>query len=95
MILTTFLAPKANAHAERWVHSARWECLDWMLIVSQRHLEKVLAEDVRHYNRERPHRSRDVRAPAGALQPGRNGAARSRSRLGGLTHEYYRQLDAA
>ena len=38
VILTPFLAPKANAYAERWVGSARWECLDWMLIVSQRHL---------------------------------------------------------
>ncbi len=38
VLLTPFLAPKANAHAERWVGSARKECLDWMLIVSQRHL---------------------------------------------------------
>ena len=27
----------ANAHAERWVGSCRRECLDWMLIVNQRH----------------------------------------------------------
>jgi hypothetical protein len=38
------MAPKANAHAERWVGSARRECLDWMLFVSQHHLEAVLSE---------------------------------------------------
>ena len=39
VILTPLMAPRANAHAERWVGSARRECLDWILILSQRHLE--------------------------------------------------------
>jgi hypothetical protein len=34
------------------------------VLVSQRQLEEVLGEYVRHYNQERPHRSRDLR-PAG------------------------------
>ena len=95
VLLTPFLAPKADAHAERWVGSARRECLDWMLIVSKRHLEVVLAEYVRHYNQERPHRSCKLRPPAGACTPVGHGAVRSRLRLGGLIHEYYRDLDAA
>jgi len=66
-----------------------------MLIVSQRQLEEVLGEYVRHYNQERPHRSRDLRPPAGPSQPVGHGGVRSRSRLGGLIHEYYRELDAA
>jgi hypothetical protein len=44
VVLTPLMAPKANAHAERWVGSARRECLDWMLFVSQHHLEAVLSE---------------------------------------------------
>ena len=55
VILTPLMAPRANAHAERWVGSARRECLDWMLIVSQNHLETVLGEYCAHYNDERPH----------------------------------------
>jgi len=34
VILTPLMAPKANAHAERWIGSCRRECLDWMLIVN-------------------------------------------------------------
>jgi putative transposase len=65
-----------------------------MLIVSQRQLEEVLGEYVRHYNQERPHRSRDLRPPAGASRPVGHGAVRSESRFGGLINEYYRELDA-
>jgi hypothetical protein len=43
-------APNANAHMERWIGSARRECLDRLLIVGRRQLEHVLRVYVRHYN---------------------------------------------
>jgi hypothetical protein len=48
VVLTPLMAPRANAHAERWIGSCRRECLDRMLIPSRRHLEVVL----RDINRE-------------------------------------------
>src|SRR5205814_4208327 len=42
-------APKARAHAERWVGSVRRECLDRLLIVGRRHLRHVLATYTLHY----------------------------------------------
>jgi hypothetical protein len=42
-------APKANAVAERFVRTARSECLDWLLILNRRHLERVLRIFVDHY----------------------------------------------
>jgi hypothetical protein len=54
----------------------------------------VVGEYVTHYNTERPHRSRDLMPPAGA-EPVRGGQVVSRPRLGGLTHEYSRQMEAA
>jgi hypothetical protein len=46
-----------NAIAERWISSARRECLDRMLITSERHLRLVLSDYVEHYNVHRPHRT--------------------------------------
>jgi putative transposase len=49
-------APKARAHAERWVRSVRRECLDRVLILGRRHLQCVLATYVQHFE-HRPQRS--------------------------------------
>jgi putative transposase len=56
-------APKANAFAERWVGTVRRECLDHVLIFGRRRLQRVLDAYAKHYNRARPHRSIDLRAP--------------------------------
>jgi putative transposase len=80
VILTPLMAPRANAHAERWVGSARRECLDWMLIVSPRHLEAVLGEYCAHYNDEHPHRSCGLRPPASRSAPSRRPDAPIRRR---------------
>lgn len=63
ILKTPVEAPNANAHAERWVRTVRQKCLDWLLIWGRRHLERVLDEYVRHYNRERPPQSLELRAP--------------------------------
>ena len=49
--------------ADRFVRTARAECLDWVLIRGERHLDRVLREFVTHYNQERPHRGIDLDAP--------------------------------
>ena len=84
-------APKANAFAERWVGSARRECLHWLIVGGQRHLGQLLDEYVDHYNNERPHRGLQLHPPNGRLHGGIvTGAIRCRSRLGGLLREYSR-----
>jgi putative transposase len=90
-------APKARAHAERWVGSVRRECLDRILIVGRRHLEHVLAAYTAHYNEHRPHRALEQRPPLHRSPPdGEQPLAqvidldrvRRRDVLGGLIHEY-------
>ena len=51
VIRTPIQAPNAKAYVERWVGTARRECLDRLLIFSRRQLEHVLAVFVRHYTR--------------------------------------------
>jgi len=62
-------APRANAHAERWVRTVRRECLGWMLIYGQRHFMGVLGEYVTHCNDHRPHQGRGQRPPAADVLP--------------------------
>jgi putative transposase len=86
-------APRANAIAERWIASARRECLDRMLITGEHHLRLILTEYVGHYNIHRPHRTLQQNPPAGrAHSPGDVTTTRvlRRDRLGGLIHEYSR-----
>jgi putative transposase len=91
---TPVRAPRANAYAERWVRTVRTECLDWLLILSRRHLERVLHVYVGHYNHHRPHRGlalappepRPQREPVGSTVAAH---VRRRDLLGGLLHEYY------
>jgi putative transposase len=85
--------PKANASAERWVRTARTECLDSMLIWNQRHLEQVLTVYVEHYNTARPHRGINLGVPAADGEPPLASLAQIRridrvDVLGGLVHEY-------
>ena len=92
VLRTPVRAPKANAYAERWVRTVRTECLDWLLIRNCRHLERVLAIYVEHYNSARPHRSLDLQTPLPAHRPpartGRVEHIERLDRLGGLIHEY-------
>ncbi|TJZ95347.1 integrase core domain-containing protein [Actinacidiphila oryziradicis] len=57
-------APKMNAHAKRFIRTARAECTDRMLIYNEQHARRVLAQYAEHYNTGRPHRALNLRAPA-------------------------------
>jgi transposase InsO family protein len=89
-------APKARAHAERWVETLRREYLDRLLIVGRRHIHHVLGEYVTHYNEHRPHRALRQRPPLRAASLTGEQADEvinnldrvgRRTVLGGLIHE--------
>jgi Integrase core domain len=96
VLKTPVRARQANAHCERFIGTARRECLDWMIPLNERHLRSALLEWISHYNGERPH---------SALGPGLPDSSKSRTpltghrlpaahrvvgsaRLGGLHHHY-------
>jgi transposase InsO family protein len=93
VIQTPIRAPNANAFAERWIETLRAECLDWLLILGPRHLDRVLRTYVEHYNRQRPHRALELRAPEPPT-PVQEAvgvpAIERRDVFGGLVHEYRR-----
>ena len=79
VIKTPVRSPRANAYAERWVRTVRTECLDWVLILGRRHLERVLRQYVSHYNQQRPHRGIDLGVPMPARSARRLRPRRSMS----------------
>ena len=92
IVKTPVRAPKANAIAERFVRTVRSECLDWLLILNRRHLERVLRVYTDHSNRQRPHRALALRPPQGGAETSlpASGEIQRHDRIGGLIHEYYR-----
>jgi putative transposase len=94
IVKTPRRAPQANAIAERFVRTARVECLDWLLILNRRHLERVLRVYVEHYNTQRPHRALNLQPPQPREPPPTPtppvGEVRRDDRLGRLIHEYNR-----
>ena len=90
IIRTPVRSPCANAYAERWVRTARQECLDLTLVVSRRHLEHVLRSYVRHYNAARPHRGIGLLTPIARSEPNAKAVIRRLDILGGMLHEYER-----
>jgi len=94
-ILTTpYHAPRANAICERFLGSVRRECLDHLLILHVRQLQRVLNVYLHYFNQARPHQGIQQQIPeqkAGSL-PAHPvcGKVLSFPVLGGLHHDYRR-----
>ena len=95
LVRTPIQIPEANGSAERFVRTARAECVDWLLIANAEHLVRTLTVFVDHYNGFRPHRSLGLTPPNGRTPNddwtrGDWVSVTRRDRLGGLLHEYER-----
>jgi transposase InsO family protein len=93
MVRTADRTPVANSMAERRGGSLRAEVTDHLLLVGRRHVERVLADYVAHYNWHRPHRSLQLRpperrAPPPPCRPPTITAIGRRELIGGLITEY-------
>ena len=73
------------------LRSARAECTDRLLLYNERHLRSVLGEYSGHYNRHRPHQSRQQRPPDqdDHISAPTDLTVQRRKILGGVINEYY------
>lgn len=85
-------SPNLNAYAERFVRSIREECLDRMIFVNEKALERALEAYLEHYHRERNHQGLGNELIEGGADPpgAKSGRVRCRRRLGGLLRYYHR-----
>jgi transposase InsO family protein len=94
VLRTPYQAPKANAICERFLGSVRRECLDFFLILGERHLYRLMKEYQAYFNYARPHQGIEQRIPCQSErddEPLAGGQVLSRPLLGGLHHDYYWQ----
>jgi putative transposase len=91
---TAYRAPTQNATCERFLGSARRECLDHVLVLGEAHLRRVLREYAEYFNRARPHQGLGQRIPvapeAGPALTAAGGRVLAIPVLGGLHHTYAR-----
>ncbi len=92
LLKTPYHAPRANAICERYLRSVRQECLDHLLILHERQLQRVLNAYVAYFNQARPHQGIGQQIPEQRrLVPSSQDAGNqviALPVLGGLHHDY-------
>ncbi len=89
-VITAPRSPWQNAFAERLIGSIRRECLDHVVVLSQRHLRNVLKSYLRYYHGSRTHLAlgKDAPEPRAIMKHGKIIAI---PQVGGLHRRYERR----
>ena len=85
-------SPNLNAFAERWVRSAKQECLSKLILFGENSLRRVLTEYLAHFHCERNHQGKgNILLFPEPTDKGRTGDhVECRCRLGGMLRYYAR-----
>ena len=84
-------SPNLNAFAERFVESAKSECMERMVLFGEAHLRAAVRSFIAHYHEERPHQGLNNELIAPATTVIGTGPITCRQRLGGLLKFYDRE----
>ena len=84
-------SPWQNPYCERVIGSIRRDCLNHLIMLSERHLYRILTDYFGYYCNSRPHESLDRNSPTPReVEPPSQGKVISIPHLGGLHHRYSR-----
>jgi transposase InsO family protein len=91
-VLIASRSPWQNPYCERIIGSIRRECLNHVIVLNERHLQRVLADYFDYYHNCRPHLSLDHNSPAPrCIEPSAAGEVVAIPQVGGLHHRYTRR----
>ncbi len=91
-VVTAPHSPWQNPFAERLIGSVRRECLDHVVVITERHLRRILSAYFAYYHRARTHLSLDKDAPDGRrMEQPEHGTIIPIPEVGGLHHRYVRR----
>jgi len=91
-VVTAPHSPWQNPFAERLIGSVRRECLDHVVVLTERHLRRILTAYFAYYHRARTHLSLDKDAPDGRrIEQAELGTIIPIPEVGGLHHRYVRR----
>jgi putative transposase len=93
-VVTSRRSPWQNGYCERVIGSIRRECLDYFIVMNEKHLRRILKEYFSYYHESRTHLGLEKDSPISRpTQIVDAGPIKSEFVLGGLHHRYFR--DAA
>jgi putative transposase len=52
-------SPNTVAFVERFIQTLQRECLDYLIVFGEQHMDHIVSEMVTHYHEERPHQSKE------------------------------------
>jgi transposase InsO family protein len=91
-VLSAAQSPWQSPYVERLIGSIRRECLDHIIVRSERHLRRILATYLDYYHRSRTHLSLGKDSPhPRPIQPVVDGRIVELAAVGGLHHRYERR----
>ena len=90
-VLTAPRSPWQNPYVERLIGSMRRECVDHVLVLNERSLQRILRSYIDYYQHWRTHLALGKDPPVRrAVEPAPLGAVIARPHVGGLHHSYHR-----
>jgi transposase InsO family protein len=90
-VLSAPCSPWQNPYVERLIGSIRRECLDHVIVLGERHLNRLLTSYLAYYHHWRTHLSLEMDCPEPRpIQPCSLGPVHAVLEVGGLHHHYER-----
>ncbi len=91
-VVTSRKSPWQNGYVERVIGSVRRECLDHLIVLNRRHLQRILKDYFEYYHKARTHLGLGKDSPIPRkIEPLDGGPVIAEPMVGGLHYRYYRK----